>query len=118
MLFAHLGRTGKAGATLCEEKGQLAQIRPVGDLCRGGKAPLHVQPGQESFDLQGCPRIKLLFHRLLCDMSSHLYGLVARARQTPDTSHYLQSQQYRRQLGRAASQGGPQGIHMQRALLP
>lgn len=52
MLFAHLGRTGKAGAALCEEKGQLAQVRPVGDLRRRRKAPLHVQPGQESFDLQ------------------------------------------------------------------
>lgn len=51
-------------------------------------------------------------------MSSHLYGLVACARQAPDASHYLQSQQHRRQLCGAASQGGPQGIHMQRALLP
>ena len=118
MLFAHLGRTGKTGTTLRKEKGQLAQVRPVGDLRRGRKAPLHVQPGQERLYLQGGAGIELLFHRVLFDMSSHLYGLVTRARQAPDAAHYLQSQQHRRQLGRAASQSGPQGIHVQRALLP
>ena len=92
MLFAHLGRTGKAGAALCEEKGQLAQVRPVGDLRRRRKAPLHVQPGQESFDLQSSAGIELLFHGILFYVSSHLYGLVACARQAPDASHYLQSQ--------------------------
>ena len=71
MLFAHLGRTGKADAALCEEKCQLVQIRPVGDLRRGRKAPLHVQPGKERFYLQGGAGIELLFHHILCNMSSH-----------------------------------------------
>ena len=68
---------------LCEEKGQLAQVRPVGDLRRRRKAPLHVQPGQESFDLQSSAGIELLFHGILFYVSSHLYGLVACARQAP-----------------------------------
>ena len=72
MFFAHLGRPGKAGAALREKKSQLAQIRPVGDLRRGRKAPLHVQPGQKRFYLQSSAGIELLFHRAPPGMPSHL----------------------------------------------